>query len=109
MTTTGMTTTEALAKTLNVPGPRADSASSADSADSTDSAGTPVLEVRDLHVEFKTSRTSKTRDAVVKAVNGVSYRVRAGRDPRRARRVRLGQVRDGTGRHGHPRHRLPGG
>ncbi|WP_031078441.1 ABC transporter ATP-binding protein [Streptomyces sp. NRRL S-118] len=33
---------------------------------------TPVLEVRDLHVEFK------TREGVVKAVNGVNYSVRAG-------------------------------
>ncbi|MCC3769216.1 ABC transporter ATP-binding protein [Streptomyces sp. UNOC14_S4] len=33
---------------------------------------TPLLEVRDLHVEFK------TRDGVAKAVNGVSYSVDAG-------------------------------
>ncbi|MFE7358545.1 ABC transporter ATP-binding protein [Streptomyces sp. NPDC057543] len=32
----------------------------------------PVLEVRDLHVEFK------TREGIVKAVNGVNYDVRAG-------------------------------
>ncbi|MFE7427391.1 ABC transporter ATP-binding protein [Streptomyces sp. NPDC057545] len=35
-------------------------------------ADTPVLEVRDLHVEFK------TREGIVKAVNGVNYSVRAG-------------------------------
>ncbi|MFC9297733.1 ABC transporter ATP-binding protein [Streptomyces sp. NPDC057011] len=34
--------------------------------------GTPLLEVRDLHVEFH------TRDGVAKAVNGVSYSVNAG-------------------------------
>ncbi|MFJ1706525.1 ABC transporter ATP-binding protein [Kitasatospora sp. NPDC088346] len=34
--------------------------------------GTPLLEVRDLHVEFK------TRDGVAKAVNGVNYSVAAG-------------------------------
>ncbi|WP_415951160.1 ABC transporter ATP-binding protein [Streptomyces sp. KLOTTS4A1] len=36
------------------------------------SADTPLLEVRDLHVEFK------TRDGIVNAVNGVSYSVKAG-------------------------------
>ena len=35
-------------------------------------ADVPVLEVRDLHVEFK------TREGIVKAVNGVNYSVRAG-------------------------------
>ncbi|WP_055590878.1 ABC transporter ATP-binding protein [Peterkaempfera griseoplana] len=35
-------------------------------------AGTPLLEVRDLHVEFR------TRDGVAKAVNGVNYSVSAG-------------------------------
>jgi len=34
--------------------------------------GTPLLEVRDLHVEFK------TRDGIAKAVNGVNYSVAAG-------------------------------
>ncbi len=34
--------------------------------------GTPLLEVRDLHVEFR------TRDGVAKAVNGVNYSVAAG-------------------------------
>ncbi|KIQ63521.1 methionine ABC transporter ATP-binding protein [Kitasatospora griseola] len=34
--------------------------------------GTPLLDVRDLHVEFK------TRDGVAKAVNGVNYSVAAG-------------------------------
>ncbi|WP_093799240.1 ABC transporter ATP-binding protein [Streptomyces sp. Wb2n-11] len=38
---------------------------------STDGSG-PLLDVRDLHVEFK------TRDGVVKAVNGVNYSVSAG-------------------------------
>ncbi|MCB5182063.1 ABC transporter ATP-binding protein [Streptomyces antimicrobicus] len=33
---------------------------------------TPVLEVRDLHVEFK------TREGIVRAVNGVNYSVRSG-------------------------------
>ncbi|MFI9205237.1 ABC transporter ATP-binding protein [Streptomyces sp. NPDC053048] len=51
------TTTE---KTANVPEPRAGD----------DSA--PLLEVRDLHVEFH------TRDGVAKAVNGVNYSVSAG-------------------------------
>jgi len=37
-----------------------------------DSAAAPLLQVRDLHVEFR------TRDGVAKAVNGVSYSVRAG-------------------------------
>ncbi|WP_377269580.1 ABC transporter ATP-binding protein [Peterkaempfera sp. SMS 1(5)a] len=37
-----------------------------------DKAGTPLLEVRDLHVEFR------TRDGVAKAVNGVNYSVSAG-------------------------------
>ncbi|MEU2394612.1 ABC transporter ATP-binding protein [Streptomyces sp. NPDC007369] len=47
-------------KTTNVPAPRAAS------------EATPLLEVRDLHVEFH------TRDGVAKAVNGVSYSVEAG-------------------------------
>ncbi|MFI8497963.1 ABC transporter ATP-binding protein [Streptomyces sp. NPDC085524] len=47
-------------KTSNVPAPRK-------APD-----GTPLLEVRDLHVEFH------TRDGVAKAVNGVSYSVNAG-------------------------------
>ncbi|MFE9423040.1 ABC transporter ATP-binding protein [Kitasatospora sp. NPDC006697] len=38
----------------------------------TTTVGTPLLDVRDLHVEFK------TRDGVVKAVNGVNYSVSAG-------------------------------
>ncbi|MFD5034252.1 ABC transporter ATP-binding protein [Streptomyces sp. NPDC058405] len=37
-----------------------------------DASGTPLLEVRDLHVEFH------TRDGVAKAVNGVNYSVSAG-------------------------------
>jgi oligopeptide transport system ATP-binding protein len=37
-----------------------------------DSSGGPLLEVRDLHVEFH------TRDALIKAVNGVNYSVAAG-------------------------------
>ncbi|WP_407675454.1 ABC transporter ATP-binding protein, partial [Peterkaempfera griseoplana] len=37
-----------------------------------DAAGNPLLEVRDLHVEFR------TREGVAKAVNGVNYSVRAG-------------------------------
>ncbi|MEV6396852.1 ABC transporter ATP-binding protein [Streptomyces sp. NPDC051907] len=37
-----------------------------------DSDGTPLLEVRDLHVEFH------TRDGVAKAVNGVNYSVDSG-------------------------------
>ncbi len=47
-------------KTAAVPAPR-------------DGSGTgPLLEVRDLHVEFH------TRDGVAKAVNGVNYSVNAG-------------------------------
>ncbi|MDJ0342679.1 ABC transporter ATP-binding protein [Streptomyces sp. H10-C2] len=38
----------------------------------TTAAGGPLLEVRDLHVEFK------TRDGIAKAVNGVNYSVSAG-------------------------------
>ncbi|MYZ18716.1 ABC transporter ATP-binding protein, partial [Streptomyces sp. SID337] len=38
----------------------------------TDERGLPLLEVRDLHVEFT------TRDGVTKAVNGVNYSVGAG-------------------------------
>ncbi|NXY95650.1 ABC transporter ATP-binding protein [Streptomyces sp. BR123] len=52
-----MTTTE---KTSKVPAPRSAP------------EGTPLLEVRDLHVEFH------TRDGVAKAVNGVSYSVNSG-------------------------------
>ncbi|WP_441250415.1 ABC transporter ATP-binding protein [Kitasatospora sp. McL0602] len=37
-----------------------------------DSQDAPLLEVRDLHVEFR------TRDGIAKAVNGVDYSVRAG-------------------------------
>ncbi|MDH6116550.1 ABC transporter ATP-binding protein [Kitasatospora sp. GAS204B] len=37
-----------------------------------DTVESPLLEVRDLHVEFR------TRDGVAKAVNGVNYSVRAG-------------------------------
>ncbi|MEU8709932.1 ABC transporter ATP-binding protein [Streptomyces sp. NPDC048565] len=48
-------------KTADVPAPRG----------SNDESG-PLLEVRDLHVEFH------TRDGVVKAVNGVNYDVSAG-------------------------------
>jgi oligopeptide/dipeptide ABC transporter ATP-binding protein len=48
-------------KPADVPAPRPD-------ADS----GGPLLEVRDLHVEFR------TRDGVAKAVNGVNYTVSAG-------------------------------
>ncbi|CAL9432016.1 ABC transporter ATP-binding protein [Streptomyces sp. enrichment culture] len=40
--------------------------------DGTGAAGRPLLEVRDLHVEFH------TRDGVAKAVNGVNYSVNAG-------------------------------
>ncbi|MCJ1677963.1 ABC transporter ATP-binding protein [Streptomyces sp. APSN-46.1] len=47
-------------KTSNVPAPRSAP------------EGTPLLEVRDLHVEFH------TRDGVAKAVNGVSYSVNSG-------------------------------
>ncbi|MFF5445200.1 ABC transporter ATP-binding protein [Streptomyces sp. NPDC012888] len=47
-------------KTPNVPAPR------------TAPEGTPLLEVKDLHVEFH------TRDGIAKAVNGVSYSVDAG-------------------------------
>ncbi len=49
-----------ISKTSNVPAPRSAP------------EGTPLLEVRDLHVEFH------TRDGVAKAVNGVSYSVNAG-------------------------------
>ncbi|MCI3221981.1 ABC transporter ATP-binding protein [Streptomyces sp. NP-1717] len=48
-------------KTADVPSPRG-----------SDTSGTPLLEVRDLHVEFH------TRDGVAKAVNGVNYSVSAG-------------------------------
>ncbi|MFD5894425.1 MULTISPECIES: ABC transporter ATP-binding protein [unclassified Streptomyces] len=48
-------------KTADVPSPRG-----------SDTSGTPLLEVRDLHVEFR------TRDGVAKAVNGVNYSVSAG-------------------------------
>ncbi|MBB1253910.1 ABC transporter ATP-binding protein [Streptomyces sp. OF3] len=41
-------------------------------AKSADSAGTPLLQVKDLHVEFH------TRDGVVKAINGVNYSVDSG-------------------------------
>lgn len=55
-----------------------------------------LLDVRDLRVEFR------TRDGVARAVNGVSYAVDMRRDARRARRVRLGQVRHRAGGHGNP-------
>ncbi|MET4926731.1 ABC transporter ATP-binding protein [Streptomyces sp. PSRA5] len=48
-------------KTADVPSPRG-----------SDASGTPLLEVRDLHVEFH------TRDGVAKAVNGVNYSVSSG-------------------------------
>ncbi|GGY77244.1 ABC transporter ATP-binding protein [Streptomyces nitrosporeus] len=48
-------------KTADVPAPRG-----------SDDTGGPLLEVRDLHVEFH------TRDGVAKAVNGVNYNVSAG-------------------------------
>ncbi|MBT2489232.1 ABC transporter ATP-binding protein [Streptomyces sp. ISL-96] len=47
-------------------------AASVPSPRSGESDGTPLLEVRDLHVEFH------TRDGVAKAVNGVNYSVDAG-------------------------------
>ncbi|MBB5936707.1 ABC transporter ATP-binding protein [Streptomyces zagrosensis] len=49
-----------------------DKTASAPSRRIEDDGDTPLLDVRDLHVEFK------TRDSLVKAVNGVSYSVRAG-------------------------------
>ncbi|MFT2019101.1 ABC transporter ATP-binding protein [Streptomyces sp. 796.1] len=49
-----------------------DKTASAPSRRIEDDGNTPLLEVRDLHVEFK------TRDSLVKAVNGVNYSVRAG-------------------------------
>ncbi|MBC3985729.1 ABC transporter ATP-binding protein [Streptomyces sp. AC536] len=49
-----------------------DKTASAPSRRIEDDGKTPLLEVRDLHVEFK------TRDSLVKAVNGVNYSVRAG-------------------------------
>jgi ABC-type dipeptide/oligopeptide/nickel transport system ATPase component len=49
-------------KTAGVPAPRG----------SGDAPGVPLLEVRDLHVEFH------TRDGIAKAVNGVNYSVNAG-------------------------------
>ncbi|MEU3959363.1 ABC transporter ATP-binding protein [Streptomyces buecherae] len=49
-----------------------DKTASAPSRRIEDDGDTPLLEVRDLHVEFK------TRDSLVKAVNGVNYSVRAG-------------------------------
>ncbi|MFF5720109.1 ABC transporter ATP-binding protein [Streptomyces buecherae] len=49
-----------------------DKTASAPSRRIEDDGTTPLLEVRDLHVEFK------TRDSLVKAVNGVNYSVRAG-------------------------------
>ncbi|HWU05506.1 MAG TPA: ABC transporter ATP-binding protein [Streptomyces sp.] len=48
-------------KTADVPAPRG-----------SNDSGSPLLEVRDLHVEFH------TRDGVAKAVNGVNYSVSAG-------------------------------
>ncbi|MBB1245533.1 ABC transporter ATP-binding protein, partial [Streptomyces durbertensis] len=41
-------------------------------AKSAESSGTPLLQVKDLHVEFH------TRDGVVKAINGVNYTVDSG-------------------------------
>ncbi|MFC7219993.1 ABC transporter ATP-binding protein [Streptomyces polyrhachis] len=50
-----------------------DTTATTDSADAAGTSGTvPLLEVRDLHVEFK------TREGLVKAVNGVNYSVDAG-------------------------------
>ncbi|MDH6575485.1 ABC transporter ATP-binding protein [Kitasatospora sp. MAP5-34] len=48
------------------------SASAGSRADTVDSSDAPLLQVNDLHVEFR------TRDGVAKAVNGVDYSVRAG-------------------------------
>ena len=66
----------------------------------------PLLDVEDLHVEFHTG------DGVAKAINGVSFTLQPGRDPRDPRRVRVRQVRHRAGDHGHPRHAAgpdPGG
>ena len=57
----------------------------------------PVLEVDDLHVEFR------TRYGVVNAVNGDQLHRRPGRDAGDPRRVRLRQVGLRPGDHGHPR------
>ena len=56
----------------------------------------------DLHVEFHTP------DGVAKAINGVNFDLYAGRDAGHPRRVRVGQVRDRAGDHGHPRHAAGG-
>ena len=57
-----------------------------------------LLEVTDLHVEFR------TRDGVAQVINGVVVPPRPRRDAGRARRVRLRQVGHRPGDHGHPRH-----
>ena len=51
-----------------------------------------LLEVEDLHVEFR------TRDGVAQVINGVSLPPRPGRDAGHARRVRLRQVGHRAGR-----------
>ncbi|MCE0445094.1 hypothetical protein LT493_08210 [Streptomyces tricolor] len=54
---------------------------------------TPFLSVRDLKVHFS------TEDGIVKAVDGLSFDLEKGQDPRHRRRVGLRQVRH---QHGDP-------
>ena len=61
----------------------------------------PLLDVRDLTVEFSTRR------GIVKAVQHVDICRRQGRDRRHRRRVRLGQVGHVLRRDAHPRPRRP--
>ena len=75
-----------------------------------DLKGDELLVVEDLQKYFPITRgiMFQKEVAAVKAVDGVSFAVRRGRDARRRRRVRLRQVDDGALRHAAPRAR-PGG
>ena len=61
-------------------------------------ATAPLLQVKDLQVEFH------TREGVAHAVNGVNFTVEAGRTLGILGESGLRQVRHRAGHHGHPRH-----
>ncbi len=74
---------------------------------SPDGTGAPLLEVQNLHVQFETSR------GIVRAVDGISYTVKRGRNGGDRRRIRLRQVgvlarhHAAPGQEHRPHHRRP--